>query len=115
MYKEVLRVIDDIYEAAYDPTHWEAALKRLFLLLSAKSGGLFVQDRRDDKNNALYSYKMPKTVLISYNLGLGSLDPGFRVMSKLPVGTTEVFLGGGLSASPIYENSYFDHLISTMQ
>ena len=103
LYRDALRVVGHIYEAAYNPKHWEVALEHLFKLLSAKSGGLFIQDMSLDSNNALYSYKMPKTVLMTYNLGLGRFDPGFRVMSQHPIGATEVFLGDGLSVSPMYE------------
>lgn len=103
MYKEVLDITNDIYQTVYESEHWGCALEKLCRLLSAKSGGLFMQDASDKTNNALYTHNMPKPVRIAYNLGLGALDPGFKIMAKKEVGKTEVIVGDDVPVSPIYK------------
>lgn len=102
MYKDILDITNDIYQSVYDPQCWGSALEKLCRLLSAKSGGLFMQDALDKTNNALYTHNMPKPVTIAYNLGLGSLDPGFRIMAKKEVGIAEVIIGDNVAVSPLY-------------
>ena len=86
MSKAVLDVIGDIYEAAYQPEHWEVALKQICNLVDAKSAGLFIKTHGKKYTAAMYGYGIPKLGMFAYNRGFASLDPAFKIMAKEPEG-----------------------------
>jgi len=84
--------VGEIYEAAYNPEHWNTVIKQLCILLNAKSAGIFVQDYETGKNHVVAAFGVPKMFEYLYNLGLGSNDVVFKLMLNQPVGKVETVL-----------------------
>jgi len=96
--------VGEIYEAAYNPEHWDIMIKQLCKLLNAKSAGIFVQDYETGRNHVVAEFGLPKLFGYLYNLGLGKKDVIFNLMINQPVGKVETVLTyeNALKEYPVY-------------
>lgn len=92
MTKELLEIVGDFYEAAYQPSHWETAINNLCKLLGAKSAGLFMHDYQSNTRSLIASYGLPKMTEISYRFGLGKYDSAFEIMARQTPGSARIIM-----------------------
>lgn len=74
----LLNLVGDIYEASFNPSHWNLMLERLCGHFGAKSGGVFVEDHNSGARSLLAVYGMPKLSQASYRFGLAKHDYAFQ-------------------------------------
>ncbi|MDH5445708.1 MAG: helix-turn-helix transcriptional regulator [Gammaproteobacteria bacterium] len=86
MTTEILDVVGEIYEAAYQPDHWEKALHGISQLVNSNSAALFVKSHKKKRTFSMYGYGIPKAGLYAYNHGFANIDPAFKIMAKEPAG-----------------------------
>lgn len=85
----LLNVIGDIYEASFDPSHWNTVVSRLCQLFNAHSGGIFMEDYEYESRDIIGSCGLPRTVTLAYRLGLSKHDYTFRLQALTPPGQAE--------------------------
>lgn len=100
--RELLGVIDALYEAAATPTHWELALKRFAALVDARAAGVRLEDRDGVRQNWV---GLEPEFERAYVAHYWREDPWAAPVHHAPVGT--VGYGDALVARATLERSAF--------
>lgn len=87
---DLLPLIDDIYESAYRPDHWNLTLANLCQLLSSKSGALLFEDRAEQTREMIGSHNLPGIPKVAYRMGLAKHDLIFKFQESQPVGRAKL-------------------------
>lgn len=87
---DLLPLIDDIYESAYQQDHWNLTLANLCRLLSSKSGALLFEDRTEHAREMIGSYNLPGIPKVAYRMGLAKHDLIFKFQESQPVGRAKL-------------------------
>lgn len=87
--QELLDLIGDIYEAAYQPGLWDDVLKKLCTLMDSRSGAIFFHDFEDNTRDMLGSFGLPTATLLAYRLGLSKYDYTFQMQATAPSGRAQ--------------------------
>lgn len=85
----LLDVIGDIYEASFDPTHWNKVASGLCQLFNAHSSGIFMEDYEYNHRDIIGSYGLPKASTLAYRLGLAKYDYTFQLQAATAPGQAE--------------------------
>jgi DNA-binding CsgD family transcriptional regulator/PAS domain-containing protein len=85
----LLDVIGDIYEASFDPNHWNKVASGLCELLNARSCGIFMEDYEFKNRDIIGSHGLPKAGVLGYRLGLSKYDLTFQLQAATPPGQAE--------------------------
>lgn len=85
----LLDVIGDIYEASFDPNHWNKVASGLCKLLNAHSCGIFMEDYEFKNRDIIGSHGLPKAGVLGYRLGLSKYDLTFQLQAATPPGQAE--------------------------
>ncbi|MCG8437902.1 MAG: helix-turn-helix transcriptional regulator [Pseudomonadales bacterium] len=87
MLESLLSFVGEIYEASYNPGHWDKVVETLCCeILCAKSGAIFVEDRQAQTRSMIGAYGLPAAVKASYRFGMAKYDHTFQLQSRMPVG-----------------------------
>lgn len=100
--RELLEVVDALYEAAMTPTHWELALKRFAALVDARAAGVRLEDREGVRQNWV---GLEPEFEQAYVAHYWREDPWATPVHHAPVGT--VGHGDALVARATLERSAF--------
>lgn len=84
--EELLHFIGEIYEAAWNPDHWDSVMEQLCCLVGARSGGINVEDHVSGSRYMIATHGMPGMAKLSYRLGLAKHDHIFKIQANRPVG-----------------------------
>lgn len=82
---KLLHFIGEIYEAAWNPDHWDSVMEQLCELIGARSGGINVEDHLHGGRYMIGTHGMPAMAKLSYRLGLAKYDHIFQIQAKRPV------------------------------
>ncbi|WP_372633517.1 helix-turn-helix transcriptional regulator [Alcanivorax jadensis] len=84
--EDLLAFVGDIYQASYQPEHWNVVISELCRRLGAKSGGIHVEDYHQNTRYMMACYGLPKVTELSYRLGVAKYDPVYQIQSQRPIG-----------------------------
>lgn len=101
-------LIDTIYQASYQPERWPQAMASLTTLTGSKSAALFIQDKELKQVNGFFAYGVSKTIAALYRKMGAQIDPGFKRMQAVPVGTAHTIID---LAEPDREISSYENLL----
>ena len=79
-------LINDIYEAAYQPSLWPRVTEKIARITGSRSGAILIRDNNIEEANGFYPAGLPSEAIEDY-ARLGHLDPSFPIMQELPAGT----------------------------
>lgn len=86
-YKELSFLIGDIYEAAYNPGHWQAVLEKITTLTQSKATALMYQDLKIQSATSTYYHGHDPRAMKEYQEYYGAFDPFFRLSTEtVPIG-----------------------------
>lgn len=85
----LLDVIGDIYEASFDPNHWNKVAGELCRLFNAHSCGILMEDYEFKNRDIIGSHGLPKASVLGYRLGLSKYDLTFQLQAATPPGQAE--------------------------
>jgi DNA-binding CsgD family transcriptional regulator/PAS domain-containing protein len=85
----LLKVIGEIYEASFNPHHWNKVASELCHLFNAHSGGIVMEDYEFKSRDIIGSYGLPKAVAIAYRLGLSKYDATFQLQAATEPGRAQ--------------------------
>lgn len=88
----LLDLVGEIYEASFNPSHWNPVLEKLCGHFGAKSGGIFVEDHLTGSRNILAVHGMPKLSQASYRFGLAKNDYAFQAQYDQPPGRPRLII-----------------------
>ena len=84
--ERLLDLIGDIYEASFNPDHWNTTIRALCEHMQARSGGLFIEDHATRSRGMIGAHGLPATVRLSYRLGMAKHDHTFQLQQAQPLG-----------------------------
>ena len=83
----LLDFIGEIYEASYNPGHWNRVMTLLCEnVMDARSGAIFIEDHQGGTRSMIGYHGLPKAVVASYRFGIGKYDYTFQAQRDEPVG-----------------------------
>jgi DNA-binding CsgD family transcriptional regulator/PAS domain-containing protein len=85
----LLDVIGDIYEASFDPNHWNKVASGLCQLFNAHSSGIFMEDYEYKNRDIIGSHGLPKATTLAYRLGLAKYDYTFQLQAAAAPGQAQ--------------------------
>jgi DNA-binding CsgD family transcriptional regulator/PAS domain-containing protein len=85
----LLNVIGDIYEASFNPAHWNKVASGLCQLFNAHSSGIFMEDYEYKNRDIIGSYGLPKASTLAYRLGLAKYDHTFQLQAATAPGQAQ--------------------------
>lgn len=100
----LLDLTGDIYEASFNPSHWNPMLERLCRHFDAKSGGIFVEDHQTGARSILAVHGMPKMSQASYRFGIAKHDYAFQAQYDQEAGHARLIIDQAevREAHPVY-------------
>lgn len=78
-------LINDIYEAAYQPSLWPRVTEKIARITDSRSGAILIRDNMIEEASGFYPAGLPSEAVEDY-ARFGHLDPAFPIMQKVPVG-----------------------------
>lgn len=85
----LLNVIGDIYEASFNPAHWNKVACSLCQLFNAHSSGIFMEDYEYKNRDIIGSYGLPKASTLAYRMGLAKYDYTFQLQAATAPGQAQ--------------------------
>lgn len=85
----LLNVIGDIYEASFNPSHWNQVARALCQLFDAHSCGIMMEDFEFKYRDIIGSHGLPAATTLGYRLGLAKYDLTFQLQAKTAPGHAE--------------------------
>lgn len=82
----LLDFVGEIYEASYNPGHWDKVTGDLCLLLNARSGAIFMDDHEGRLRGMIGAHGLPRTVRAAYRFGMSKYDQTFQLQRREPLG-----------------------------
>lgn len=86
MTNELLGFVGEIYEASYNPGHWDAVATGLCQLLNARSGAILLEDHEGRTRGMIGAHGLPKPVRAAYRFGISRYDYTFQLQRRAPLG-----------------------------
>ncbi len=85
----LLNLIGDIYEASFEPAHWNTVASELCQLFNAHSSGIFMEDYEFKNRDLIGSHGLSKAVAVAYRLGLSKYDATFQLQASVEPGKAQ--------------------------
>lgn len=82
--EKMLDLIGEIYEASFNPGHWNAAITTLCEYLQARSGALFIEDHSAGTRGMIGAHGLSGAVRLSYRLGMSKHGHTFQLQHAQP-------------------------------
>lgn len=82
----LLHVVGELYEASFNPEHWDKAVAQLCKLVDAHSAAIFMDDHEDQLRAIVGSHGLPAAVVLAYRFGLSKHDHTFQLQQSAPLG-----------------------------
>ena len=70
----LLDFVGEIYEASYNPGHWDKVTGDLCRLVNARSGAIFMEDHEGRLRGMIGAHGLPRTVRAAYRFGMSKYD-----------------------------------------
>lgn len=83
---QIMDFIGEIYEASYNPGHWDKVVGDLCRLLNARSGGIFMDDHECRIRGMIGAHGLPSAVKAAYRFGMSKYDLTFQLQQREPIG-----------------------------
>lgn len=84
--QSLLELVNDIYEAAWQPGHWNQVMAQLCQLLNARSAAMLLEDRTNNYRDYIGIHNLPGFPRVTYRLGLANRDVVFKIQQSRPIG-----------------------------
>lgn len=88
----LLDFVGEIYEASYNPGHWDDVAAGLCKLLKARSGAIFLDDHEGRIRGMIGAHGLPKQVRAAYRFGMSKYDHTFQLQRREPLGKARQLL-----------------------
>lgn len=82
----LLDFVGEIYEASYNPDHWDHVAVGLCRLLNARSGAIFLEDHESGTRDMIGASGLPRPVRAAYRFGMSKYDHTFQIQRLEPLG-----------------------------
>lgn len=82
----LLDLVGEIYEASYNPDHWDAVATGLCRLLNARAGVIILEDHEGRTRGMIGAHGLSKTVRAAYRFGISKHDYTFQLQRREPLG-----------------------------
>ncbi len=102
----VLKLIDQIYEAALEPARWSTVLTEWAELLSCQGGIIFAHDKKARVEDLLGLARIDETMWREYQDYYATVDIGVEELARRPHGST--VLDVGVSTEKLVKSEFFN-------
>lgn len=82
----LLNFVGEIYEASYNPGHWDTVATGLCKLLNARSGAIIMDDHECRIRGMIGAHGLPRAVRTAYRFGISKYDHTFQLQRREPLG-----------------------------